>query len=60
VWLFFLAQIRKTDVKLIKNIGHVFCQLFNGDVFGWFACKNLNLVPTREALFQQIHVIDRF
>jgi len=23
-------------VKLIKNVGHVFCQIFNRDVFGWF------------------------
>jgi len=27
-------------VKLIKHAGHVFCQTFNLDVFGWFACKN--------------------
>jgi len=47
-------------VKLIKNIGHVFRQLFNRGLFDWFACKNLNLVPAREARFQQIHVIDRF
>jgi len=24
----------------MKNVGQVFCQTFNLDVFGWFACKN--------------------
>jgi len=39
IWLF-LSTDKKTDVKLMKNVDHVFCQTFNHDVFGWFACKN--------------------
>jgi len=25
-------------VKL--NVGHVFCQIFNREIYGWFACRN--------------------
>jgi len=28
VFVFFGTQIRKTDVILIKNVDHVFCQIF--------------------------------
>jgi len=37
---FFLWTDKKRQMNLIKNLGHVFCQLFKCDVFGCFACKN--------------------
>jgi len=34
-------RYEKLKVKLIKkNIGRVFCQIFNRDVFDWFTCGN--------------------
>jgi len=37
VFLFFVTQIRKTDVILIKNVDHVFCQIFQLWGF-WLVC----------------------
>jgi len=37
-------HIRKTDVKFIKNVGHLFFQVINRGVFGWFACKKLMIL----------------
>ena len=28
-------------MKLLKNVGHLFCQIFNDDVFGRFCLQNL-------------------
>jgi len=32
----------------MENVGHVFCQIFNRDVFGWFACKIYCLPCSRQ------------
>jgi len=40
LFVFSSTDKTKTDVKLMKNVGLVFCQTFNQDVFGWSACKN--------------------
>jgi len=40
-WTLLLSTDKKNiDVKLIKNVGPVFYQIFNRDVFGWFTCGN--------------------
>jgi len=35
----------QTDEKLIKNVAHVFCQIFNRDFFGCLAANIKNLLP---------------
>jgi len=48
-------------VKIIKKKrSHVFCQILNRDVFGWFPAKINNLVPASQARFPQFRVIKRF
>ena len=39
-------------MKLIKNVGHVFCQIFNRDVFGWLLAKFNNPFPASQVRFQ--------
>jgi len=46
-------------VKLIQNVGHVLCQTFNWDIFGWFVEIN-NPVPANQVRFQQFRVTERF
>jgi len=57
VWLFYLEQIRKTDVKLMKNLGHVF---FSVTFSVGLPAKVNNPVPTSQAPFQQFRVIELF
>jgi len=43
-----VPQIKKTDVKLMKNVGHALCQVINRDVFGWFIeIKKMMFPPTK-------------
>jgi len=46
------------DVKL--NVGHVFCQKFNREVFGFSLVVIKNRVPASQAWFPQFRVIERF
>jgi len=54
------TQIRKIDVRLVKYGGYVFGQIFNRDVFGWFACGDQNSEPANQSRFPQFRIIERF
>jgi len=59
--LFFLRNKKNTDVILIKNVGHVFCQMFPIMVIsvGLPVAVN-NPVPASQVGFQQFRAIERF
>jgi len=57
--LYFEHRQEKTGVKLIKTVGHLFCQIVNLDVFGCLQKFN-NPLPTSQVRFHQFRVILNF
>jgi len=47
-------------VKLIKKVGHVFCQIFNKTFSVGLTAKIDNPVPAIQVRFQQFRVTERF
>jgi len=52
------AQRREKRCKV--EVGHVFFQKFNRDVFVCFPCRNYNSVPASQACITQLRVVQRF
>ena len=50
----------KTYVKHKKNLGDVFCQIFNHGVFLGLPVEINNPVPASLVRFQQFRIIERF